>query len=920
MEIAIHWPHDQTQDISSQPCDQPQDISSQPRDQPQDISVQPRDQPQDISGQPRDQPQDISGQPRDQPQDISVQPRNQPQDISGQPRDQPQDISGQPRDQPQDISVQPRDQPQDISGQPRDQPQDISGQPRNQPQDISVQPRDQPQDIYVQPRDQPQDISGQPRDQPQDISVQPRDQPQDISGQPRDQPQDISGQPRDQPQDISGQPRDQPQDISVQPRDQPQDISGQPRDQPQDISGQPRDQPQDISVQPRDQPQDISGQPRDQPQDISVQPRDQPQDISGQPRDQPQDISGQPRDQPQDISVQPHDQPQDISVQPRDQPQDISVQPRNQPQDISVQPCDQPQDISRQRHISDDQPPPLVIDLHLIKLADFEESIPLYEVEEYINMDGTGDVVGDIESSDENLDDLEEDPDWTPEKVDNSEEEMEEEKGMSPVYDYPCLQKHIETLTPDKSAEVSSAGIQTPEKSAEVPSEETIDQQSLSPARRTVSPGNRNSDKEYPNIFIKKYRKHVNKDSKHGRTYDTVHACLFCAKLMTNISIHLENNHKREKEVEEIKLLKSQIEQAEGENKTALVQKKRALQDILRNKGDDLHNCKVLQLKDGEVLLSRRKISSDFDVSKYGPCIDCREWVLLDCLPQHKLCCPVQNLHGREEKKTKGQLIMESKILTGVIKTAGSTKLKKDVFPTMQRDTITEIAQNDELIIALGDVWLMKNIGNKLRRNSFTSFRMRLAARLLLLLREDSGLSTTSVTDYIKPEQFDRVVSCAIKCCDEDEHHEMKTPSTAIKLGYDLARLAYIKQSFGIKGKDELMKTEAADFLKLYHMEWSVKVSKQARVILDERHFNKKAALPNPADIQKLANYLVQSLTNLDLEQSGTTVFREIAVLTEARLLLYNRRRPRELESLRYCCIFSFDTHTFSQLLLGMRG
>ena len=59
------------------------------------------------------------------------------------------------------------------------------------------------------------------------------------------------------------------------------------------------------------------------------------------------------------------------------------------------------------------------------------------------------------------------------------------------------------------------------------------------------------------------------------------------------------------------------------------------------------------------------------------------------------------------------------------------------------------------------------------------------------------------------------------------------------------------------------MKTKAADFLKLYHMIWSVKVSKQARILHDERHFNKKVALTNPADIQKLANYLLQSLTNI---------------------------------------------------------
>ena len=42
------------------------------------------------------------------------------------------------------------------------------------------------------------------------------------------------------------------------------------------------------------------------------------------------------------------------------------------------------------------------------------------------------------------------------------------------------------------------------------------------------------------------------------------------------------------------------------------------------------------------------------------------------------------------------------------------------------------MALQDWLITAIGDIWLMKNIGNKSRRKYFTSFRMRLAASLPL--------------------------------------------------------------------------------------------------------------------------------------------------------------------------------------------
>ena len=53
-------------------------------------------------------------------------------------------------------------------------------------------------------------------------------------------------------------------------------------------------------------------------------------------------------------------------------------------------------------------------------------------------------------------------------------------------------------------------------------------------------------------------------------------------------------------------------------------------------------------------------------------------------------------------------------------------------------------------------------------------------------------------------------------------------------------------------------------------------------------------------DIAKLASFLVTKIKQLNLEETGESVFRETAILTEARLLLYNRQRPGELESLKY--------------------
>ncbi|XP_078310283.1 uncharacterized protein LOC111116385 isoform X1 [Crassostrea virginica] len=418
------------------------------------------------------------------------------------------------------------------------------------------------------------------------------------------------------------------------------------------------------------------------------------------------------------------------------------------------------------------------------------------------------------------------------------------------------------------------------------------------PFKRDVLPSKCICDETNPRIYAKKYEQNSS-NSKHGRLYDRVHACLFCKKLMTHIQTHLQSKHKNELDVKEILELKKQIEEIKENNdkKSGLKKQLHKMQTLIRNRGNNCHNQKVLAVEEGEILLSRRRNSNTFDVRDYGPCPYCEEWIVLQNITKHMTTCPSQE----KSSATKGSSIIQSKIMTGKISSSASTKLRTEVFPSMIRDNITEIAQGDHLITVLGNIWLMKNVGNKLRRKNFTSFRMRLSARLLSILRADAQLPSASMDYFLSPKQFDRVVSCAVKACKEDENEDLKNPSTAIKLGYDLSRLANAKLGIAIKEGNDGGKKEAGEFLQLLRMEWSVKVTKLARVTLDLRHFNKKKELPDPSDIEKIAAYLVREIKKLDLTISNCSeiVFREAIVLTEARLLIYNRRRPGELESLR---------------------
>ncbi|MES9884350.1 MAG: hypothetical protein ABW185_26180, partial [Sedimenticola sp.] len=409
-------------------------------------------------------------------------------------------------------------------------------------------------------------------------------------------------------------------------------------------------------------------------------------------------------------------------------------------------------------------------------------------------------------------------------------------------------------------------------------------------------------DDKYENVFIKGFRKE-NAKSKHNRVYDCVHACVFCFKLFTNIQCHLEHKHSNQAQMKVIREKKLAIEVSVEEMKKTLNGDLKAKLNLLRNKGDNLHNLKVLKHKQGELLVKRRTTNNEkFSLDDYGPCPNCEEWFLLRMsLTNHQKVCPAK----KEEEFHKGTTMIQIAVLTGRLTQTGSKILKSEVFPGMKKDQIGITAIEDSLITALGDCWLMKNIDNKRKRRHYASFHMRLAARLLSAFRNMTGERTTTVDKMLIPDNFDQITECALQICntnnDSDEYdaYQLEHPSTAIKAGFDIMRLASAKLGLAIKVGNAIARQEATDFINLMKLEWNVRVTKLATSLLSERRFNTKKELPHPVDIMKFATFLVDELKALDLNISDGEKFQTTAALVQTRLLLYNRRRPGELEALR---------------------
>lgn len=82
-------------------------------------------------------------------------------------------------------------------------------------------------------------------------------------------------------------------------------------------------------------------------------------------------------------------------------------------------------------------------------------------------------------------------------------------------------------------------------------------------------------------------------------------------------------------------------------------------------------------------------------------------------------------------------------------------------------------------------------------------------------------------------------------------------------------------------------------------MQWTVKVTKLARMVLQERQYNKPKSLPTPEDIKKITEFMKTEICNLDLTDISYANYKKVAVLTLARITLYNRRRCHEVQAIR---------------------
>ncbi|XP_033758150.1 uncharacterized protein LOC117340499 [Pecten maximus] len=790
----------------------------------------------------------------------------------------------------------------------------------DEPTEDMAEPTNEPTEDVTEPTAEPVKDATEPTAEPTKDVTEPTAEPTENI----DEPTEDMAEPTDEPTEDVTEPTAEPVKDATEPTAEPTKDVTEPTAEPVKDATEPTAEPTKDVTEPTAEPEPTENitEPADEHTEDFTEPTDETtEDIAEATTD-----ATEPTAEPTENITEPADEHTEDFAEPTDEPTENITEPK---EDVAIPTAEPTKDITELTvEPTKDATEPTTESTKDITVLAFE---PLAESTVGINQasDYIYEPLWNITELTEDVSshyDSDNDPEYVPdsdseisevyeydvpdissflEKSEDEESNMDlssicKSKIGKNVSDFPVSANSFTSLTQRKNRTDDQEGCIT----IEFEHDETAASEKIPPAESQLKEEDRLYDINFPEMFIKKYEKKA--ETKHGRPYDRRHSCYYCGKLKTNIQTHLEHAHRIKEEVKTFIKMKQEIgETLDATKKKVLNAQLHRLQTVIRNKGNHMHNEKVWKQKQGEILLARRPLA--FDCSKYGPCPKCKEWIILENITKHQHTCVANEVstqkpngdHEFEEAVSKGATIVQMKVLKGQLTTHPSKKIVKEVFPSMTRDDVTECAQNDKLIVALGEIWLMKNVGNRLRRRNITSFRMRLAGRLLLLIRDKLQLKESTMSSVLIPKNFDLIVESTLDVCKENQEKELQNPSSAIKLGYDLSRLASLKLGFSIKASDEKLKQEATDFLRLMQLEWSVKVTKLARVTLEERRFNKEKELPHPEDIAHLATYMVEALKTLDLSEPNEAIFREAVILTQARLLLYNRRRPGELESLR---------------------
>ena len=384
--------------------------------------------------------------------------------------------------------------------------------------------------------------------------------------------------------------------------------------------------------------------------------------------------------------------------------------------------------------------------------------------------------------------------------------------------------------------------------------------------------------------------------------YNKTHACYFCGKLDLKMIRHLQTKHKQEPDVARIPAMDKSNHEKQNLRKRAI--------DKIRNVGDFNHNVAQLQLKKSgqpfsQLIVARRSKEGQHDSEDYVPCKYCLRFFVKGELWKHVVSCNFRQDNIDESYQGKDIIKAGKLLLYGAMQNTMSGELVDEFYRyiilSMQNDEVTRRAQQDQSIVSLGKT-MFEKLG--LARASDVRYKMRLMSRLKMeIVKSVMPAQNDSLSDYIKPQNFNKILEATrVLCGKSDEKtlngvNKIDKPEVAKKIGHMLKKVSALKIGASIRERDSTMRKDAEDFMVLFNMEWTDKISSAAFQTSKERNFNKKEILPVTADLVKFQKYLSNEVPRalIELEETKSyQAWQKLAHLVMTKMQAFNFRRGNE--------------------------
>ncbi|XP_054637986.1 uncharacterized protein LOC129185220 isoform X2 [Dunckerocampus dactyliophorus] len=363
--------------------------------------------------------------------------------------------------------------------------------------------------------------------------------------------------------------------------------------------------------------------------------------------------------------------------------------------------------------------------------------------------------------------------------------------------------------------------------------------------------------------------------------------CYVCKTPQSKIARHLKQHEKDEPDIAEAFLHPNNSKE------------RKKLLEKLRNKGNYEHNQEVPTNNEGFLKVKRRSKQSKDSVNTktFVHCAYCRGMFIRKELWRHSRRCPFKTV-SESEATAKATCLDRADIAESTCAQAISPGVWK-VLKNMRQDEVASVVRNDFLILQLSQ-FLYNKHGTDPTKFEYMRQKAREMGRLLLTLRKTNSIF--SFEDATKPKNFYKVIEAVRTVAGYDEEKTCyRTPSLALKLGHSLKKIGDIILCRAIAAEDEQMIKAAERFIHLCTKEWTGLVSPSALATLTKSKFHKPSTFPFTEDVQLLHQYLekksAEAVESLK-EQESPQTYAELARVTLAQIIIFNRRRAGEVSKM----------------------